>query len=84
MLREIVNILFKNFVNNLKNYLIPSISVDVQEDVDREGMRNISHISLFTLLFVVILLVMAVMNLLQASDERRRAQSRGVFGKKGA
>ena len=40
--------------------------------------------ALFTLLFVVILLVMAVMNLLQASDERRRAQSRGVFGKKGA
>ena len=40
--------------------------------------------ALFTLLFVVILLMMAVMNLLQASDERRRAQSRGVFGKKGA
>ena len=40
--------------------------------------------ALFTLLFLAILLVMAVMNLVQAGDERRRRQARGVFGKKGA
>ena len=40
--------------------------------------------ALFTLLFLAILLVMVVMNLLQAGDERRRRQARGVFGKKGA
>lgn len=57
MLREIVNILFNNFVKNLKTYLIPSISADVQEDVDREGMRNISHVSLFTLLFESLIFV---------------------------
>ena len=36
--------------------------------------------ALFTLLFLVILLMMAAMNLLQARDARRRAQGRGVFG----
>ena len=51
MFGEIENILFKKIIQKLKFYLIPSISVDVQEDIDREGMRNISHISLFTLLF---------------------------------
>ena len=40
--------------------------------------------ALFTLLFLAILLVMVVMNLVQAGDERRRRQARGVFGKKGA
>ena len=52
-----MNILFNNFVKNLKTYLIPSISADVQEDVDREGMRNISHVSLFTLLFESLIFV---------------------------
>ena len=40
--------------------------------------------ALFTLLFLAILLVMVVMNLVQAGDERRRRQARGVVGKKGA
>ena len=40
--------------------------------------------ALFTLLFLAILLVMVVMNLLQAGDDRRRRQARGVFKKKGA
>ena len=40
--------------------------------------------ALFTLLFLVILLMMVIMNIVQASDERRRAQGRGVFGRKGA
>lgn len=42
--------------------------------------------ALFTLLFLAILLVMVVMNLLQAGEEKRRGQGRGVFrrGKRGA
>lgn len=40
--------------------------------------------ALFTLLFLAILLVMVIMNLLQAGDDRRRRQARGVFGRKGA
>ena len=35
--------------------------------------------ALFTLLFIVILLVMVVMNLLQAGDESRRDKGKGVF-----
>ncbi len=38
--------------------------------------------ALFTLLFAVILLVMVLMNLLQARDESRRAHGHGVFHKK--
>lgn len=37
--------------------------------------------ALFTLLFLVILLVMAGMNLVQGRDEERRSKARGVFGK---
>ena len=37
--------------------------------------------ALFTLLFLVILLVMAGMNLVQGRDEERRRKARGVFGK---
>ena len=42
--------------------------------------------ALFTLLFLAILLVMVVMNLVQARDEKQLRQSRGVFraGRKGA
>ena len=36
--------------------------------------------ALFTLLFLAILLVMVIMNLVQARDDRRRRQGRGVFG----
>ena len=37
--------------NKLKLYLMPTVPTDVQENIDREGMRNISHVSLFALLF---------------------------------
>jgi len=53
-----MNIFNKNIIQKLKTYLFPSISADVQEDVDREGMRNISHISLFTLLFESLLFLL--------------------------
>ena len=35
----------------LKNYFLPYVSPEVQEDIDRESMRNINHVSLFVILF---------------------------------
>ena len=35
----------------LKDYFLPYVSPEVQEDIDRESMRNINHVSLFVTLF---------------------------------